>query len=149
MYIDDVRNPAISRYGATSAASGRVCVCYFHELRIIAENSCRWTVLHAEGLHKRCCIRSRRIHLHSVDHISLLDAEKSAKQFDRSIADDTSVCATTANIHTGATHAKSGVRIVSRFQRDPVSINVAHSINVCIRQLRCTTVWRQVRAAPS
>lgn len=74
----------------------------------------------------------------------MLDAQASAKQFHRPIVDDSAVRSPVANIHAGAAYAKSRLRIVPRLQGNLVGIHVADIVDVCVRQLRRSNVWRQV-----
>lgn len=50
----------------------------------------------------------------------VLDAERGATEFRSSTADDPAMSETVKDIHSGSSYAKSRIRVVQRFQGDPI-----------------------------
>lgn len=50
----------------------------------------------------------------------MLDAGERAAQLRSAVVDDIALCATSAHLHAGASHAQSGGRAVQRLQGDPL-----------------------------
>jgi hypothetical protein len=71
-----------------------------------------------------------------------MDATQCSTKLIGPTVNDPSLSAALANFHPGAAHEESGLRVVSRFQRDPARIHPTHRAHVRVRQLRGAVIRR-------